>query len=259
MNKSAIFLSAIICITMLSCFFTKSLTSKNKKSLKSNSKSKLFRPALDYSKPSKLNFTNLYPFLDNTYNEAWDEAKNSGENNVAWNEYYFCQNLTIAGAIHEKLHKEIKNFNVILKAHKKNLTKFANKKHFRINKTLSSNALNSTSPEYDDFLANLSKKYENSYMIKIKEIEKVFQNNLLIGEELNTKCNSHRQKPQIIIIKPDNNTITTHEGEFHTETFEFIEFTAKAKNMNKNEKKIFDFLVQMHERINKLKNILLKN
>jgi hypothetical protein len=192
--------------------------------------------------------------VDNSYNEAWDEAKNSGEKNVDWNKYYFCQNLTLAGAMHEDLHNDIKDFHDKLAEHKNNLAKYAYKKHFRINNTQSSYALKPTSAEYDDFLANLSKKYQNSYMSNIIKIEEVFENNRYIAEELMMKCEPHQRQPQNIVKKPVDNINSVQRSKNHYETIGLIEFKSKAKDMNKNEKKIFDFLVQMHERINKIVN-----
>lgn len=256
MNKTAIFLSAIICIILISCAYTKSTNLKIKKSLKSHS-NPIKVPIIlnNNSHNSNYNYTNLYPIVDSSYEEALEQAENSGEKNNKLNKFYFCKNLTLAKEIHAALKNNISEFHGVLDDHRVNLTKFRKSKIFKINNKKSNYVLNSTNYDYDEFLGNLSRKYQNNYLKKIIAIEEIFEKGDGIMKGLDKKCEAYQNQPEEKKEELPNNNNTAEafdESDKGYETFDFLELKALETNMSMKEKEVFNILVQMHERVHKI-------
>lgn len=261
MNKTAIFILAIFTISMLACVSTKSSSKiKNKKFLNSNKKTLIMAKDdlnnTDTPSNSNLNFTNLYPIVDKSYNEAWKDAENSGEN-ADLNKYYFCQNLTLAKQIHDELHANISLFHGILDEHRETLQNYKNGDLIRVDNSNSSYDKNSSSPEYDEFLGELSRTYQNDYLEKIIKIEKIMEDNKHIALDLSSTCSDYEKMPEKKpeeIKEGEKNISPIDKGEKSTETIGFTELKGKSRNMTRRESLVYNQLVQMHERVRNIIN-----
>lgn len=251
MNKSAIFLLAIFLITLLACVSSKTSNLKHKKFLKSKSHAKILSQARN-ERHITSNFTNLYPIIDTTYEEAWSVAEQSD-----LDMYYFCQNLTLAKQIHDAIHQNITGLYDILDQHREELAVHGKDLSLRINNKNSSYPLNDSITQYDKFLGELSMKYQNEYMEATTKIEAVMEKNKNITDDLSLKCEPHQNAPKQLPKKDNENgqkNNSTNEGEKSAETISFMELKAKAKSLSREERRTVKVLIQMHDRVSKIVN-----
>ncbi len=295
MKKTATFILAIFSITLLACVASKTYNLKHKKIQNSKSREKFLSPALDNSTKS-LNFAKLYPIVDKSYEEAWNEAENSSFKD----KYYFCSNLTLAKTIHQEIHDSITNFRDDLDIHRERLEKHRNNPTLRVNNKASLYKLKESNTDYDKFLGELSRNYQNKYIESIDKIEQILEDNESIAKDLTSKCQPFKELPQntTVVIKnetnpqtnpetkPQNTTVviknetnpqtnpetkpeatktdkkpttdtkpkTVSDADSSNETLSFLEFKANSKNMSRNEKEVFNVLIQMYQRVSKIIN-----
>ena len=189
MNPTLVFLSTIL---FLSMFFNSHSKSSSFLKIKNKNKIALKLNHEDYKNESSNNFTNLYPIVDNVYDEIWTDLDTKMDK---VNQRFFCSNLTLAIKIQKNLEENLNNLTSQMNEHK-DVLRDISKTEYDVNNKLSEIPLeNNTS--YHHFLTTMHEKY-NSYSVKLENLEKQLTRKELqkIRYDLVKKCKGFKEEDE---------------------------------------------------------------